>query len=83
MPHESKKVIRCSGFNCNHETGNILLAFAKDRIYVKCRNRDCRRWTRITLRIPGISIDLNDAGIVQEVLPEDYHLNLETATVVV
>jgi hypothetical protein len=83
MTQEPKKVIRCSGPLCNHENGNILLAFDKNRIYVKCRNRDCKRWTRITLKIPGLCIDLADAGIVQEVLPEDYHLHLENATVVV
>ena len=77
-----KKVIRCSAPACNHESGNILLAIDKNRIYVKCRNRYCRLWTRITLRVPGVNIDLMDAGLVQEVMPVDYHLHLEAAAVV-
>lgn len=78
-----KKAIRCSDPHCNHGEGNVLLSFDGDKIYVKCRNRDCRLITRITLRIPGINLDLNSAGIVQEVLPEDYHMTMEPATTVV
>lgn len=78
-----KKAIRCSDRQCNHGDGNVLLAFDRNRIYVKCRNRDCKKITRLTIRIHGININFNDAGIVQEVLPEDYHLDLERATTVV
>lgn len=83
MTQQPKKVIRCGDPRCNHEQGNILLAFDRNRIYVKCSNRSCRRWTRITLKIPGLQIDLSDAGIVQDVMPEGYHLHLEAATVLV
>ena len=79
----SKKVISCSDPNCNHGNGNLLLAFQNNRIFVKCRNSDCRRWTRLTLRIPGININLEEAGVVQEVMPEGYHLDLEKAMTVV
>ena len=78
-----KKALRCSNPTCNHGNGNVLLALEGKRIYVKCRNRDCKRISRITIRIPGIDIDFNSAGIVQEVLPEGYHLDLEPAATVV
>jgi len=78
-----KKAIRCGDPNCNHGEGSLLLSFDGDRMYVRCRNRDCRKITRITFRIPGINLDFNNAGIVQETLPEDFHQDIERATTVV
>jgi len=80
---KTKKVISCGNPSCNHGNGNILLAVQGNKIFVKCRNSDCRRWTRLTIRIPGINIDLEDAGILQEIMPDGYHLDLEKATTVV
>jgi len=76
-----KKVVRCS----NHKThnGNILAVVDKGAVYIKCPDRGCRRWTKITLNLPGLNIDLRDAGIMQQVMPENYHLTLEPATTVV
>jgi hypothetical protein len=79
----TKNVIRCIGENHEEGRGNILLALDGDSIFVKCQDRNCRRWVRITLHIPGVSIDLSEAGIVQEVLPENTFLDLKPATVVV
>jgi len=79
----SNKAIRCSNPTCNHGKGNLLFIFRGNCIYVKCRNRDCKRVSRITVRIPGIDIDFNSAGIVQEVLPEDSHIGYELASTVV
>lgn len=78
-----KKVIRCSDGHCNHGNGNILLVFEGNKIFVKCRNGDCRRLTRLTIRIPGIDIDLSNAGIVQETLSLDYHLDFKSAVTAV
>ena len=78
-----KKVIRCSDEHCNHGNGNILLVFESNKIYVKCRNGDCRRLTRLTIRIPGIVVDFSNAGIIQETLPLDYHLDFQPAVTAV
>ena len=78
-----KKVIRCSDSNCNHGNGNILLVFDADKIYVKCRNSSCKLFTRLTVKIPGINVDFSTAGIVQDTLPPDYHLDFKPASTVV
>jgi hypothetical protein len=80
---QSKKVIRCQGQTHGERQGNILVAISGPSIYVKCQDRDCHRWTKITLNIPGLKIDLSTAGMVQEVLPDGYHLDLEPAVTVV
>jgi hypothetical protein len=80
----AKSVIRCASPMCSgNEKPNILLAFEGNSIFVKCRDWDCKRFTKITVNIPGIKIDFKDAGIIQEVLPADYHLSLEPACSVV
>jgi predicted unusual protein kinase regulating ubiquinone biosynthesis (AarF/ABC1/UbiB family) len=78
-----KKVVRCEGQIHTDHPGNILLAFDKNRIFVHCPDRGCGRWTRFTINVPGVELDFSDAGILQEVLPKDYHLHLEPATTVV
>lgn len=83
MNHTQKKVIRCASDVHKKHQGNILCAFEGNTIYIKCNDRDCKRWTKLTLNVPGIEIDLSDAGIVQESLPENYHLHLISAITVV
>jgi len=80
---KSKSVIRCQGSIHTKHEGNILIAYDGNSIYVKCNDRDCKRWTKLTINIPGININLSESGIVQEVLPADYHLHLQPATTVV
>ena len=75
-----KKVIRCDGDVHTQHTGNILVAIGGNSMFVKCGDRGCKRWTKITISIPGIKINLSEAGIIQEVMPQDYHLHLEPAT---
>jgi hypothetical protein len=78
-----KSVIRCHGPIHTQHSGNILLAYKDNSIFVKCNDRACKRWTNLTINIPGINLNLSDAGITQEVLPEDYHLHLAQAMTVV
>ena len=78
-----KKVIRCAGKIHGDHLGNILLAIGKDCLFVKCQDRACKQWTKITLNIPGIDLDLAEVGIVQENLPADYHIHITPATTVV
>jgi hypothetical protein len=80
---KNKKVIRCQSPTHRGLQGNILIAVSGSTIFAKCNDRDCHRWTRITINIPGVNINLSEAGIVQESLPEGYHLDLEPATTVV
>lgn len=81
--NKSKQVIRCQGHIHTKHEGNIILAYSGSDLYVKCNDRDCKRWTKVTINFPGLKIDLSEAGITQEVLPADYHLHLEPATSVV
>jgi hypothetical protein len=80
---QPKKVIRCQSKIHTEHQGNILAAVEGNSLFIKCPDRGCRRWTRLTIIIPGIKFNLSEAGIVQDVMPEDYHLHLEPATVVV
>jgi hypothetical protein len=80
---QNKLVIRCQDKTHGEKHGNILCAVSENNIFIKCQDRDCHRWTKITFSIPGIKLDLRTAGIVQESMPEDYHLHLEPATTVV
>lgn len=80
---KAKLVIRCQSKNHSGRQGNILCAVSGSSLFVKCQDRDCHRWTKITIGINGIRLDLTSAGLVQEIMPEDYHLTLEPATTVV
>ncbi len=83
MSVRPKQVIRCRGpIHTKHE-GNILVAYEGNNIFVKCNDRDCKLWTKLTINIPGINLDLSESGIVQEALPPDYHLHLQPATTVI
>lgn len=75
----AKKVVRCESEIHTKRPGNILCAFDGNSIFILCQDRDCKRWTRLTLNVPGISLNLNDAGITQEAMPKGYHLTLEPA----
>jgi hypothetical protein len=81
--NKPKQVVRCQGSIHTRHEGNILIAFSGSDLYVKCNDRDCKHWTKISINIPGLKIDLSEVGITQEVLPSDYHLHLEPATSVV
>jgi len=79
----NKKVVRCQSDKCGKEKSNILFAIEGNSIYVKCRDWDCKKWSKISFVVPGLEIDLSKCGIVQEALPEDYHLHIEPAASVV
>jgi len=59
-------VIRCRNKR-KHEAvsgvGDVILLFDKDCIYVKCT---CKTRWKIKITIPGVKLNLNDAGYVQE-----------------
>jgi hypothetical protein len=73
----TKKVIRCQSDKCGKEKSNILFAYDENSIYIKCRDWDCKRWSKLSFVIPGAEIDLSKCGIVHEILPENYHLHIE------
>jgi len=78
-----KKTILCTGEQGNNHQANIIAAFGKNTIFVRCNDRYCKRWLRIRIMMPGLNINFQKAGFVQELLPKDYHLHLKQATVVV
>lgn len=78
--HSIKTAVRCSA---HPDNGNILLVVSGNSILTKCRDASCKRWTKITFEIPGFKINLSEAGITQEVLPENYHIDMKNASTVV
>jgi hypothetical protein len=79
----SKKTILCTGDKIQNHQANIILAFGKNTIFVRCNDKFCKRWLRIRVNIPGINLNFHKAGFTQELLPKEYHLHLEQATTVV
>jgi hypothetical protein len=78
-----KRVIRCESETHIDHPGNILCAFEGNNLYILCQDRDCKRFTKLTINIPGVNLNLQDAGITQEAMPRGYHLHLEKASTVV
>ena len=57
--------------------GGILCVYEGDRIYIKCGERRCKRWTEIKVSIPGINIDFSNAGFTQTVMPDGFKIKHE------
>ena len=57
--------------------GNILFVFDGDSIYARCTDRGCKRWTKITLNIPGVKLDFSKVGFVQEAMPKGFRFELK------
>lgn len=66
----------------NHE-GRLLCILDKDCIYVHCKHANCKRWTKLKISFPGISLDFTKAAIIRELLPSDYHFDFDEAVTVV
>jgi hypothetical protein len=67
-----KKTISCIDPECNHGKGNILLVFHRESIFLRHKNPEGGYWEKITVRIPGINIDLSTAALTQKILPERF-----------
>ena len=78
-----KKTLFCSGDKTLNHKANIIAALGKDTIFVRCNDKACKRWIRLRVNIPGVKLNFHKAGFTQEILPKDYHLHLEQATVVI
>ena len=76
-----KKIIRCTGPVHESGQGNILIAIEGNSVYVRCHDRACKRWSKITFNLLSDTLDF--AGKVQEVLPEDINLDTKLAATVV
>jgi len=60
-------VIRCRNRAAHGERpGNILVVVEGNTILVKCSDRKCKSWTRITFAVPGVSLNFEDAAITTE-----------------
>jgi len=73
----NKEVHRRSGY------GNTLLIYDKNSLYVYCRDRACKRWSKVQISFPGISIDFSKAAIIQTLMPKDYHFDTSDASEVI
>jgi hypothetical protein len=63
-------------------TGDLLAFLEGNSIYLLCRDRLCKRWTKIEINFPGIKIDFAKAGLVQRLMPEKYNIDYTKATVI-
>jgi len=70
-----KGALRCH----NHEPSNLLFAIQGRSIFVRCSNRNCERWHKVTLTNAP---DLDTFGVTQEMLPANYRLDLKEAAVI-
>ncbi len=70
-----KKTVYCVSPDCNHGKGNILLVLHRDNIFHRLRNPEGNYWEKLTVRIPGINIDLSNAALVQRLLPANFYSN--------
>jgi hypothetical protein len=77
--------VKCHNKDAHKRSGGEgdLLAFLEgNSIYLYCRDRVCKRWTKIEINFPGIRIDFSKAGIVQRLMPKNYNFDYLKATVV-
>lgn len=74
-----EKAIRCRNKDA-HEyyngIGNILIVFDKNKLYVKCSERSCNRWTELTINFPGINIDFSKALIEQRLVSKGHRFKI-------
>jgi len=79
-------VVRCFNRDVHHRSngnGNVLFFMRGDSIFVKCTDQDCKRWTRIMIRPPGIKLDLEKAALIKKLMPKGYHFDARDAVSVV
>lgn len=70
-------VVRCKNseahkVNGSPIDGNILAFLHNESIYIRCPDHDsCKKWNKITIRIPGIRVNYNLAAISQSVIRDE------------
>jgi len=78
--------VRCRNLNVHQRggrLGNILCFFSGNSIFIQCSDHGCKRWTRLTLNVPGVELDLSTAGISQQVMPRNWAMKATPAAVAV
>ena len=68
------KELRCHSPAHNVKgAGSLLLVHDEKHFYGYCGDRGCKRWTKITITIPGIGeINPKDAVFETELMPKDF-----------
>ena len=52
---------------------NILAVVDEDCIYIKCSDRDCKRWNKIKISIPGVKLDFSkNVAFTHDVMPRGF-----------
>lgn len=64
-------------------SGNVLCFFERGNIYIKCADRNCKRWTCISFEFPGINIDFTQAAVSQKLMPRNYYFDADNAITIV
>ena len=67
--------VRCqSKYHLDHNPsgGNMMLMIDGDSIYVRCNHGTCRRWTKLTIGLPGVDVDFSKASFKQETMPKNF-----------
>lgn len=81
-----KTVIKCYNTNIhrrNNGEGHILIILGNDSIYLHCSDRACKRWTKLKISFPGIKINFSKAAVIQTLMPENYHFDINKAAVII
>ena len=74
-----QQVLRCrnkESHKIKNGKGKILVVFDGNDIYAYCNDRGCKRWTKITVSIPGININFSNAAITQQVMPDNFKFEI-------
>lgn len=85
MDHQTQ-VIKCHNPEDHAATdgvGNILCFVRGDSVFIKCSRSECKRWTRIMIRIPGVNVNLENAAFIQKLMPQGYHFDALPAKTVI
>lgn len=75
--------IRCCGKAHDDGRGNILFAVRGNKLFCKCQDANCRNWVELTFDIPGVTLELDKAGITQKIVPRGTFFSMKPAITLV
>jgi len=77
--------IKCLNYDDHKKSGegNLLAFLEGNSIYLYCKDRICKRWTKLEINFPGIKIDFSKAGFVQRLMPKNYKFDYKKAVVII
>jgi len=75
MEEKKPQSVRCQAqYHLDHNAsgGNMVLILEGNSIYVRCGRGTCKRWTKLSIDVPGIDFDFSKVAFTQETLPKNF-----------